>query len=186
MMFPSLRGGNENPGVKEGFFGEVDNVLAAADFLAKQDCVDPGRIYLGGHSTGGTLVLLVAECSPRFRNVFSFGPAADVSTYPAQYLVFDTSNRREIELRSPLPWLDFVASPVFVLEGTAQGNLSALEQMSHATTNAMVHFCPVNRATHFSTLAPATKLLAEKILHDDGPTSNITLTPEELDGLIPK
>lgn len=28
MMFPSLRGGNDNPGVQESFFGEVDDVLA--------------------------------------------------------------------------------------------------------------------------------------------------------------
>ena len=34
MMFPSLRGGNDNPGTKEGFLGEVDDVLAAADYLA--------------------------------------------------------------------------------------------------------------------------------------------------------
>ena len=74
MMFPSLRGGNDNPGVREGFFGEVDDVLAAAEYLSKQAFVDPQRIYLGGHSTGGTLVLLVAECSGRFRAVFSFGP----------------------------------------------------------------------------------------------------------------
>src|SRR5262245_20517464 len=44
MMFPSLRGGNDNPGIKEGFLGEVDDVLAAADFLAKQPYVDPNRI----------------------------------------------------------------------------------------------------------------------------------------------
>ncbi len=81
MMFPSLRGGNDNPGVKEGFFGEVDDILAAADFLAKQEFVDPQRIYLGGHSTGGTLVLLTAECSDRFRAVFSFGPVEDVAGY---------------------------------------------------------------------------------------------------------
>jgi hypothetical protein len=43
-MYPSLRGGNENPGCVEGFYGEVDDVLAAADFLAKQDYVDPKRI----------------------------------------------------------------------------------------------------------------------------------------------
>jgi acetyl esterase/lipase len=187
MMFPSLRGGNENPGVKEAFLGEVDDVLAAADFLAKQPGVDPDRIYLGGHSTGGTMVLLVAECSPRFRGVFSFGPVADVSTYDPKYLVFDRSDRREVDLRSPLGWLDFIASPVFVIEGTvAPSNLSDLEEMSHATTNPNAHFCPVNRATHFSILAPATKLLAEKIVHDDGPKSNITLTADELDGLMPK
>src|SRR5262249_51035025 len=49
MMFPSLRGGNDNPGVREGFLGEVDDVLAAADYLGKQPFVDPARIYLGGH-----------------------------------------------------------------------------------------------------------------------------------------
>ena len=36
-------------------------------FLAAQPYVDPARIYLGGHSTGGTLALLVAECSETFR-----------------------------------------------------------------------------------------------------------------------
>src|SRR5262249_25453497 len=49
-MFPSLRGGNQNPGHLETFFGEVNDVIAAADFLSKQDYVDPSRIYLGGHS----------------------------------------------------------------------------------------------------------------------------------------
>jgi len=29
MMFPSLRGGNDNPGRREGFYGEVDDILAA-------------------------------------------------------------------------------------------------------------------------------------------------------------
>ena len=103
MMFPSLRGGNENPGAKEGFFGEVDDVLAAADYLGKQEFVDPHRIYLGGHSTGGTLVLLVAECSDRFRAVFSFGPVDNVAGYPPQYLPFDTASSREIELPQPHP-----------------------------------------------------------------------------------
>jgi hypothetical protein len=33
LMFPTLRGGNDNPGFREGFFGEVDDVLAGAEFL---------------------------------------------------------------------------------------------------------------------------------------------------------
>ena len=73
-MYPSLRGGNNNPGFREYFYGEVDDILAAADYLAKQPYVDPSRIYLGGHSTGGTLALLVAEDSARFRATFAFGP----------------------------------------------------------------------------------------------------------------
>ncbi|WP_138223362.1 alpha/beta hydrolase family protein [Nibricoccus aquaticus] len=37
MMYPSLRGGNTNPGHLETFFGKVDDVLAAAKYLASLD-----------------------------------------------------------------------------------------------------------------------------------------------------
>jgi dipeptidyl aminopeptidase/acylaminoacyl peptidase len=180
MMFPSLRGGNDNPGVKEGFFGEVDDVLAAADYLRKQEYVDPNRIYLGGHSTGGTLALLAAECSDRFRAAFSFGPVQDVSGYPPPYFPFDMTNRREIELRSPGYWLPSIRVPVFVFEGTDHGNLSALQAMARTSTNPRVVFLPVRGATHFSILLPTTRLIAGKILRDDGPECNLTFTEDEV------
>ena len=52
---PSLRGGNDNPASREGYFGEVDDVLAASDWLAAQPGIDPARISLGGHSAEATL-----------------------------------------------------------------------------------------------------------------------------------
>jgi len=186
MMFPSLRGGNDNPGVKEGFLGEVDDVLASADFLAKQPFVDPARIYLGGHSTGGTLVLLVAECSDRFRAVFSFGPVDDVEGYGPEYLPFNASNRREIELRSPIHWLASIQTPVFVFEGTQRGNLDSLQTMARTSKNPKVKFFPVRGANHFSLLAPTNRLIAEKILRDDGPTCNLAFTEDEVNKNISK
>jgi dienelactone hydrolase len=183
-MFPSLRGGNNNPGVKEGFLGEVDDVLAAADYLGQQEFVDSSRIYLGGHSTGGTLALLVAECSDRFRAVFSFGPVDNVAGYPPEFLPFDTSNRREIELRSPGPWLASIKSPTFAFEGTVQGNLSALQAMARSSTNPNAHFVAVRGASHFSILAPVTRLIADKVLADNGPASKLTFTEEELGRLF--
>jgi dipeptidyl aminopeptidase/acylaminoacyl peptidase len=180
MMFPSLRGGNDNPGVKEGFLGEVDDVLAAADFLAKQSYVDPGRIYLGGHSTGGTLVLLVAECSDRFRAIFSFGPADYIGGYGREYLPFDRSNPKEDELRSPGRWLAAIRSPTFVFEGTVEGNIDSLRAMAKSFNNPKTHFLPVRGATHFSILAPTNRLIANKVLKDDGPECNLTFTEEEL------
>jgi dipeptidyl aminopeptidase/acylaminoacyl peptidase len=187
MMFPSLRGGNDNPGVKEGFLGEVDDVLAAADFLAKQKHVDPARIYLGGHSTGGTLVLLVSECSDRFRAVFSFGPADDVSHYPPDFTPFDTADRREVEVRSPGRWLATIKSPTFVFEGTAEpGNIDSLRAMARASKGPNAHFVPVRGANHFSVLAPATRLIADKVLRDDGPTCNLSFTEEEMAKLFGK
>lgn len=180
MMYPSFRGGNDNPGFKEAFFGEVDDVLAAADYLARQDFVDPNRIYLGGHSTGGTLALLAAESTDRFRAVFSFGPVDDVSGYGAEVLPFDISNRRKVELRSPGHWLDSIHSPTFVFEGTGRGNIRSVRAMAQASTNPMIHFYPVTGASHFSILAPTTKLIAGKIVRDNGPSVNIAFTEQEL------
>jgi dipeptidyl aminopeptidase/acylaminoacyl peptidase len=181
MMFPSLRGGNDNPGVKESFLGEVDDVVAAADYLARQDSIDPNRLYLGGHSSGGTLVLLVTESTDRFRAVFSFGPASDVGSYDSELKPFDTSNHRELELRSPGRWLQSIRSPTFVFEGTDQpNNLGSLQAMAAASTNPNVRFLPVKGANHFSILAPTNMLIARKILRDEGPTTNIAFTEEEL------
>ena len=182
MMFPSLRGGNDNPGQHEGFFGEVDDVLAAADYLAHQGYVDPKRIYLGGHSTGGTLVMLVAESTARFRAVFSFGPVDDVRGYSGEFLPFDTSNPREFELRSPGRWLNSVRSPLFVFEGTDPiNNLGSLRTIARASsTNPLIHFFPVKGVNHFSILAPTNELIATKILRDEGPTTNIAFSEEEL------
>jgi acetyl esterase/lipase len=179
MMFPSLRGGNANPGQKEGFLGEVDDVLAAADYLAKQPYVDPGRIYLGGHSTGGTLVMLVAASTDRFRAVFSFGPVDDVSGYPPQYLPFDTSNPDEARLRSPGRWLHSVRCPTFVFEGV-EGNIDSLQSMRRASANPKLQFLSVDGADHFSLLAPTTRLIAEKLLRDKGPATNLSFTEAEV------
>jgi acetyl esterase/lipase len=180
MMFPTLRGGNENPGFREGLFGEVDDVLAATDYLAKQPFVDPGRIYLGGISTGGTLVLLVASSSDRFRAVFAFGPADNVAGYSPEDLPFDTSNPREFELRSPIHWLQAIRVPVFVFEGTVRGNLASLRAMERASTNPKTRFHPVQGADHVTVLTPTTRLIAGKILKDVGPEPNIVFTEEEL------
>ncbi len=184
MMFPALRGGNDNPGIKEGFFGEVDDVLAAADFLAGQEYVDPKRLYLGGHSTGGTLVLLVAASSDRFRAVFSFGPAHDVRGYGPEYLPFDMSNPREFELRAPGRWTHSIQSPTYVFEGTRDANTDSLDALARASRNPLLRIHPVKGADHFSLLQPVTRLIAGKILRDDGPTTNLAFTEEELGGLL--
>jgi len=182
MMFPSLRGGNDNRGNKEGFLGEVDDVLAAAKFLEKQPYVDAKRIYLGGHSTGGTLALLVAQSSPRFRAVFSFGPVDDVSGYGEEsgFVPVDLSNEQEVKLRSPGFWLSSIASPTWVLEGSDDGNRISLLIMRMESKNPLAHFLEIKGADHFSVLAPTNELIAQKILRDTGAITNISLSESEL------
>jgi len=180
MMFPTFRGGNENPGVKEGFFGEISDLLAATDYLAKRSFIDPEHIYLGGLSTGGTVVLLAAEMSDRFRAVFAFGPADEITGYSADLLPFDQSNPKELELRSPGRWLHCIGSSTFVFEGTIRGNLACLRAMERAPKNQKIRFHPVKGATHVTVLGPTARLIAAKIPLDTGPTCNISFSEEEL------
>ncbi|MBM3979501.1 MAG: peptidase [Planctomycetes bacterium] len=185
MMFPSLRGGNDNPGVQENFYGEVDDVIAAADYLAKLDYVDPKRVYLGGHSTGGTLVMLVAAVPNPFRAAFSFGPADDIANYGGQFTeAVNLSDAREVELRSPANWVHSISCPTFVFEGTVNGNLGALQSMESASTNPKAKFVPVEGANHFSILAPVNGVIARKLIADTGPEPNIAFTAAELNRLF--
>ena len=172
MMYPSLRGGNKNPGNIEAFYGEVDDVLAAAKFLATMEFVDPSRIYLGGHSTGGTLALLVAAASgDRFRAVFALGPVQDVISYGPEVLPFNVQNKKERELRAPQLWLKDIRCPTFVFEGTTQpSNLSALKTMKSHCTNPLVSFTPILGETHFSVISPLVSKIGRSIAADQ-PTS---------------
>jgi acetyl esterase/lipase len=183
MMFPSLRGGNSNPGRHEGFYGEVDDVLAAYDYLSRQPYVDPTRIYLGGHSTGGTLALLTAEVRNPFRAVFAFGPVGDVSGYGTNLLPVDFSHvdQRERTLRSPGYWLNSAGGVVFVIEGTGTpSNISAVSAMQRVSQNPAVHFISVAGASHFSVLAPSNEVIAIKILNDLPSHNQFEMTVAEL------
>ncbi len=180
MMYPSRRGGNTNPGVKEGFFGEVNDVISAADYLAKQPFVDPKRIYLGGHSTGGTLALLVAESTDKFRAVFAFGAVESVAGYGAKRLPFDINDPKEFLLRSPSRDLNTIVRPTFAFEGDMGGNSASLIAMKAASTNPVFHGFVVENVSHFSILAPITPFIAQKIVHDTGADCNIAFTDAEL------
>jgi alpha/beta superfamily hydrolase len=181
LMVPSLRGGNDNPGRREFYFGELDDVVAAAAHLRTLPYVDPARVYLGGHSTGGTVALLAAEYTDAFRAVFAFGPVDDPTGYPAEYAGFNTRDAKEVEIRSPGKWLGSIRSPTFVIEGGRQGNADCLARMSRGNTNPKVSFITVRGADHFSVLAPLNRLIAQKIVADTGPACAITLTQDEAD-----
>lgn len=174
MMYPSLRGGNDSPGEIETFYGEVDDVLAAAKYLAGLPYVDPERIYLGGHSTGGTLVLLVAASAApgQFRAAFALGPVNEVVSYGADVLPFDLADPREGELRAPQRFLDSIRCPTFVFEGTkAPSNIGPLVLLRARSKNPLIQFYPVEGQSHFSLIAPTVAELARCILADDKKTA---------------
>jgi acetyl esterase/lipase len=179
MAFPTLRGGNGSDSAKELFLGEVDDILSAAAQLATLSYVDPERIYLGGHSTGGTLALLTAEVKTPFKAVFAFGPVSSVDRYatlvPVRLADYDAT---ELKLRSPIHWLSGIAQPTYLIEGGAGSNNSAeLETLCAATHNPEVHCIRVPDADHFSVLRRATRVIAPRLA--SGADSASTFTAED-------
>lgn len=107
VMSPLLRGENGLPGQYSLFYNEVDDVLAAADVLARQPGVDPGRIYLAGHSAGGTIALLAALTSHRFRAAASFSGDPDFENFAKlpgadAIIPYAPGNPDELRMRSAL------------------------------------------------------------------------------------
>ena len=81
-----LRGENGLPGSYSMFYDEVEDVLAAADALARLSYVDAGRLSVAGHSVGGTLTLLAALASNKFRAAASFSGSPDQVAWSRMYL----------------------------------------------------------------------------------------------------
>ena len=60
VFMPTFRGENGNGGSFEYMFGEVDDLAAAVRAVAKEPGINPGRLYVLGHSVGGGLADLLA------------------------------------------------------------------------------------------------------------------------------
>jgi dipeptidyl aminopeptidase/acylaminoacyl peptidase len=103
VMMPVLRGENGQPGTFSFFYDEVDDVLAAADALARLPGVDASRLYVSGHSVGGTLALLAAQSSRVFRAATSLSASPDQRGFieGREAIVPFAPNAREIDMRSP-------------------------------------------------------------------------------------
>ena len=163
MMYPSFRGANGNPGQHETLFGEIDDIVAAFHFAASLPYVDPARIYLGGHSTGATRVLLAAAYFDGFAAAFAFGPVGDIMEHNVSQFTFDTNDAMERRLRSPIYWLDDIAMPTFVIEGS-RGNGQELRNMQNATSNPNVNVHIIDGGDHFDVIAPISHLIAPRLM----------------------
>ena len=162
MMYPAFRGNAGNPGFQEGFYGEVNDVLSALEYLKKLDYVDNSNIYLGGHSTGGTLALLVAAATDEFKAIFAFGPVAAPIQYGERRAIHNPDDKKESELRSPVLFMDYIKNDTYIIEGSA-GNIEALWLLKKYCNKPNVRFVEVNNADHFDVLYPTNKYIAKKI-----------------------
>jgi len=177
-MYPSFRGSHDNPGRAECFFGEVEDAIAAADFLATRADVDPARIYVGGHSTGGTLAMLIAESTDRFRGVIALGPAEDVRAYSGCLAM--RAPEQEVLMRMPIEFVSEIRTPTFIIEGATNANGDSARALYDERGTAPITLILVPGADHFSVIAPATEVAAQAILTDTGATSALAITQQAI------
>ncbi len=179
VMYPSFRGGNTNPGFKETMYGEVDDIFSAYEYAKSLDYVDSNKIYLVGHSTGGTRALLASAYDDVFRGIFALGPVGNIKDHNQENFTFDISDNNEVMLRSPINWLHNINTPTFIIEGE-KGNSSHLLGMEKIDNNDFTEYFVIEEAGHFDYIASTTILIADEILKDVSEESKIAITSEKL------
>lgn len=125
VVTPILRGECGQAGHFSMFFDEVNDVLAVADHLRGQSYVDPRRIYLAGHSAGGTLTMLAGMATAQFRAIASFSGSPDQISFTSgepwsRIVPFDQRNPAEFEIRSPLAYAASLKSPTRLFWGSKE------------------------------------------------------------------
>lgn len=180
VMFPVLRGGNTGAGGRELFYGEVDDIVAAAEQLASLGYVNGERIFLGGQGNGGTLALLTAELSKRFSGVFAFGPVAEIDHYPTSDVAIDIDSMSVFErkIRSPIHWLHGITTPTYLIEGmNLPNNRRDVESMCDQARDVPLRCVLVDDADHFSVVQKVSTVIAAQIAISE--SRQVALAPND-------
>ena len=183
---------NFNPGRFEYCFGEVDDLIAAVDYLKQHPAVDPNRIYVAGYETGGAMTLLAATSGiTTVRAFFSIGGFGDLQQLLDEENESDPlSSRRKIErslpfmrynldelrMRSAVHFVQGIRAPVYCLEGEKDGlftkTILPMERMA-LSRGIRFSFYRVPQLTHESIVQPAIEAIAKKIELDKEKVVNI-------------
>lgn len=139
------------------------NARAALDYaLAKIPQIDPSRIYTAGHSSAGTISLLVAEREPRVRAAVAYAPASNVEKFLGEDKVaaFDSiipDYREFLRRTSPYAGAKDLNCPLFLFHAEDDKVVAisysedfVKEVSSH---NPSVTFVRVAKGGHFSAMS---------------------------------
>lgn len=131
VMMPILRGENGSPGAFSLFYDEVDDVLAAGEALAKQPGVDASHVYISGHSNGGTLTMLAAMSSTRFRAAAPLSGLVDATGIagPPEQVPFDQTDPNEGRMRSVIAFAGSFKCPVRIYLGEQEPGLESYQEL---------------------------------------------------------
>ena len=113
--------------------------MAAADVLRIQPGVDPARLFLAGHSVGGTLTLLAAMSTPLFRASASFSGNPDACAFFRRFpedIRFNTADALEFDMRSAACFAESFKCPMLLLHGSGENGSDAAIRLTVARSQA--------------------------------------------------
>lgn len=118
LMMPMLRAENGNPGFFEGFYGEVDDAIAAGRFVSELPYVDPGNVFVAGHSVGAVLTVLTVMMPSKYKAGAALSGTLDMKIWlnniAALRSVVDLTDPEEVRLRNPMAFASSLRIPLIL------------------------------------------------------------------------
>ena len=176
VLVPSWRGTSGNPGRPQVLLGEVDDVLAAVAFVRQLPEVDPGRVYVVGVETGGTLAVLTAEAAPpgAVRAAVSIDGLLDPAPLlfyngVAEQLPFDVYDEAEMRVRNPAAFVAGLRTPTWAFQSAGSVGSAATTRAAAAAdvSGAPLHVFAVHGSDGTAMLRPIARLVADRLRTDD-------------------
>lgn len=121
LFMPMLRGENGNPGTYESFLGEVDDAVAAGQFVASLPNVDGSNVFVAGHSVGGVLTCLVSMLPSPYKGAAAFDGYVDMESWaagsPDAHVPYDRNSPEEVRVRNPMAFAGSIRCPLRLYAG---------------------------------------------------------------------
>ena len=141
--------------------GLVDAHAAMDYALAKVPGIDPKRLYAAGHSSAGTLSLLLAENDPRIAACIAYAPCCNVPQHlgPRVLTILDRAIPGEQDFltrRSPDTGVVKLTCPLFLFHADDDSTIPAVDVAEFARlvrqTNPRVLFVHVPTGEHYDSM----------------------------------
>jgi dipeptidyl aminopeptidase/acylaminoacyl peptidase len=144
VVAPMLRGSGGAPGHDEMGGADLNDIFNVVPVVAELPYADQARLFLYGESRGGIMSLLAAKRSFPARAIAVWGAITDLGTFlagdsPARGLAatiwpgFPANEAEIVESRSAIRWPERIHTPVLLMNGGADPQVSPLHALELAT-----------------------------------------------------
>lgn len=158
LFMPMLRGENGNPGTYESFLGEVDDAIAAGQFVASLPNVDAKNVFVAGHSVGAVLTCLTAMMPSPYKAAAALDGYVDMASWAANFepalVPYDPADREEIRVRNPMQFASSLQCPLKLYAGEASRGVNKMLEVRASKLGKDCELVPIS-GDHMAMVAPA-------------------------------